>query len=143
MNAKLYLEQIEITDTRINQKQIQLEELKLQATTTGGFSYNDKVKSSPSGDTLCNAVARYADLEREINDSIDHFAAVKNHIINEIQLLGDVKYMKILFMKYVQYKRLELIAVEMNYTYQYTKEMHGNALQCFQRTYQNLLRDVI
>jgi hypothetical protein len=54
-----------------------------------------------------------------------------------------VNHVRILFKKYVEFKRLEVIAVEMNYTYQYTKELHGYALADFQRTYTNLLSNMI
>lgn len=143
MKAKTYLEQLEILDTKINQKQMQLSDLKLKSTSTGGISYGERVQTSPSGDSLCNAVTRYVALEQEINDDIDHFVDKKNVIINQIHALSDVKYIKLLFMRYVQFKRLEVIAVEMNYSYQYTKELHGVALQEFQNTYPNILESVI
>lgn len=143
MKAKTYLKQLEILDTKINQKQMQLDELKLKAINTSGISYDEKVQTSLSGDMLCNAVTRYIALEQEINEDIDNFVNVKNLIINQIHTLSDVKYIKLLFMRYVQFKRLEVIAVEMNYSYQYTKELHGVALQEFQNTYPNILENVL
>lgn len=135
MKVKNYLEQIEILDTKINQKIDQLNDLKLRSISTGGFDYSERVQTSPSGDSLCRAVTDYVALEDEINADIDHFVDFKNKIINQIQTMTDVKYMKLLYMKYVQYKSLEYIAVEMNYSYPYVKELHGVALQQFQNTY--------
>ncbi|MDL2301316.1 hypothetical protein LJC58_03070 [Lachnospiraceae bacterium OttesenSCG-928-D06] len=135
MKVKNYLEQVEILDTKINQKIDQLNDLKLRSTSTGGFDYSERVQTSPSGDSLCRAVTDYVALEDEINADIDHFVDFKNKIINQIQTMTDVKYMKLLYMKYVQYKSLEYIAVEMNYSYPYVKELHGVALQQFQNTY--------
>lgn len=139
MKVKNYLEQVEILDTKINQKIDQLNDLKLRSTSTGGFDYSERVQTSPSGDSLCRAVTDYVALEDEINADIDHFVDFKNKIINQIQTMTDVKYMKLLYMKYVQYKSLEYIAVEMNYSYPYVKELHGVALQQFQNTYPILL----
>lgn len=135
MKVKNYLEQVEILDTKINQKIDQLNDLKLRSTSTGGFDYSERVQTSPSGDSLCRAVTDYVALEDEINADIDHFVDFKNKIINQIQTMTDVKYMKLLYMKYVQYKSLEYIAVEMNYSHPYVKELHGVALQQFQNTY--------
>jgi len=36
-------------------------------------------------------------------------------------------------MRYVEYKKLEEIAVDLNFTYQYVRELHGHALQEFTR----------
>lgn len=135
LTVRQYLEQVEILDTKINQKIYQLKDLKLRSTSTGGFDYSERVQTSPSGDSLCRAVTDYVALEDEINADIDHFVDFKNKIINQIQTMTDVKYMKLLYMRYVEYKSLELIAVEMNYSYPYVKELHGVALQQFQNTY--------
>lgn len=135
LTVRQYLEQLELLDTKINQKIYQLKDLKLRSTSTGGFDYSERVQTSKSGDSLCRAVTDYVALEDEINADIDHFVDFKNKIINQIQTMTDVKYMKLLYMRYVEYKSLELIAVEMNYSYPYVKELHGVALQQFQNTY--------
>lgn len=63
----------------------------------------------------------------------------KHKIINQIQSLKNSKYIEILYKHYVEFKRLEVVAVEMNFTYQYVVELHGYALKDFQTTYENLL----
>jgi hypothetical protein len=144
MKAKDYLRQLELLDTKINQKIQQVSELQQMAGASGAIDYSrDRVQSSPSGDALSNAVIRYVSLENEIDQQIDSFVDMKNTIINQIQGLNNVNHVRILFKKYVEFKRLEVIAVEMNYTYQYTKELHGYALADFQRTYTNLLSNMI
>lgn len=143
MKAKDYLKQLELLDTKINQKMQQVSELRQMAQASGAIDYSkDRVQSSPS-DSLSNAVIRYVTLEEEIDKQIDHFVDMKNLIINQIQGLQNVDHVKLLFKRYVEFKRLEVIAVEMNYTYQYIRELHGYALAEFQRTYTNLQRDVL
>lgn len=89
MKAKTYLEQLEILDTKINQKLLQLEDVKMKATSIRGVRYGEKVQTSPSGDSFCNDVIRYIALEEEINNDIDQFVDFKNIIINQIQTLSD------------------------------------------------------
>ena len=72
---------------------------------------------------------RILDLEAEIDKEIDGFVNKKHQIINQIQVL---------FKRYVEFMRLEVVAVEMGYTYQYTRDLHGNALRNFERSYTNL-----
>ena len=138
MKAKDYLKQIEILDKCIDQKQIELDELHLLAESTGGIQYGEKVQTSSRGDALERKVVKCVQLEQEIDEMIDRFVDLKHKIIDEIQELSEVKHIDVLFKRYVQYKSLEQIAVEMNYSYPYVRELHGYALADFERTYKNL-----
>lgn len=138
MRAKDYLKQVEILDKCIEQKQIECDELRLLAGSTGGIQYGERVQTSPNGDSLEKKIVKYVQLEQEINEMIDRFVDLKHKIIDQIQGLPEIKYIDVLFKRYVQYKSLEQIAVEMNYTYPYIRELHGYALANFERTYKNL-----
>lgn len=52
-------------------------------------------------------------------------------VIGQIHMLDDITYMEILFKKYIEYKTLKDIAVEMKYSYGRTKHIHGFALEAF------------
>lgn len=141
MKAKEYLQQLQQLDTVINQKIKEVHDLRLQAQSGGGFDYSkERVQSSPSGDApFVKPICRIIDLEAEINAEIDRYVDEKHRIINQIQGLKNSKYIEILYKHYVEFKRLEVVAVEMNFTYQYVVELHGYALKDFQTTYENLL----
>lgn len=132
MTAKQYLGQIRILDIKIRQRQREAAELKLAATCTGSISaQGEKVQTSASGDKLLNAVARYVDLEAETQRMIDAMQKRRHKIIAEIQDLDDARYIQVLFKRYVEYKKFELIAVEMGYEYSWVTRMHNNALEAF------------
>ena len=136
MKSKEYLQQLKLLDMKIDQKLKQKEDLRQITQATGALDYSkDRVQTSPSGDALSNAVIKYLSLEEEIDRQIDQFVDLKNQIINQIQGLKDVNYVQVLFKRYVEYKKLEVIAVEMDYTYPYVRALHGYALQEFERTY--------
>lgn len=139
MKAKEYLQQLQRLDTMINQKIKELGDLRLMSRSVGGIDYSkERVQSSTFSDApFVKAIDRIIDLEEEINREIDDFVDRKHEIINQIQGLQDANHIKLLFMRYVEFKNFETIAVEMNYTYQYTIELHGYALQEFERTYLN------
>lgn len=139
MKAKEYLEQVTLLNEKINQKQLQYDELMQTATSTGAIRYDkEQVQTSISGDKMGNIVSKYIDLQNEINNDIDYFINLQNKVINEIQALSNVKFIKILFMRYIQNKSLEKIAVELNYSYQYVRRLHGYALQSFTEKYPEL-----
>lgn len=141
MKAKEYLQQLQRLDTVINQKIKEVHDLRLQTQGIGGLDYSkERVQSSPSGDApFVKPICRIIDLEAEINAEIDRFVDEKHKIINQIQALQNPKHIDILYKHYVEFKRLEIVAVEMNFTYQYIVELHGTALKEFQLTHENLL----
>ena len=140
MKAKEYLQQLQRLDTVINQKIKEVHDLRLQAQSTGGIDYsNERVQTSPSGDApFVKPICRIIDLEAEINAEIDKFVDEKHKIINQIHGLKNSDYIALLFKRYVEFKKFEVISVEMNFTYQYVIEMHGYALKEFETTYENL-----
>ena len=68
MKAKEYLKQVELLDVKIRQKKIELAGLKEEATCTGAFDYSaEKVQTSSKADSMSKKVAKYVDLENEID----------------------------------------------------------------------------
>lgn len=131
--AKDYLKQVELLDIRINQKMKQRDELKALASELKSFDYStEKVQSSGNPDGMSGKVSRYVDMEREIDTEIDNFVNLKDKIIREIQSLDDARYIIVLYMRYLNYKKFEEIAVELNYDYQHVRRLHGQALQAFE-----------
>lgn len=141
MTAKEYLSQLQRLNTVIDQKIKELGDLRIMSTSVGSVDYSkERVQTSPSQDApFVRTINRMIDLEEEINREIDAFVDEKHLIINQIQGLQNSKYIEILYKHYVEFKRLEIVAVEMNFTYQYIVELHGYALKEFQKTYENLL----
>jgi hypothetical protein len=140
VKAKEYLQQLQRLDTVINQKIKEVQDLRLQARSTGGIDYSKgRVQSSPSGDaTFVKPICRIVDLEAKINAEIDNFIGRKHKIINQIQGLKNSDYIALLFKRYVEFKKFEVISAEMGFTYQYVIEMHRYALKEFETTYGNL-----
>lgn len=133
MKPKEYLQQVQKLDVMINQKIAEKSELRKFDGVLGIDYSGDKVQSSPKGDApFTKSVERIIDLEKEIDDMIDQYVNLKDQIINEIQSLSNVTYIEILYKRYIKYKRLEVIAVELGYSYQYVRVMHGYALQEFE-----------
>lgn len=144
MTTKEYLQQIEVFDSKINQKKAELHDLRLLSTAIGAMNYDaDRVQTSPTGDGLLNKVARIVDLESEIDDDVMQLIELKHKVINEIHVLTDVRYIDILFKRYVEIKNFERIAVEMDYNYDYVRELHVLALNAFEVVHQKTYWDIV
>lgn len=134
MKAKEYLQQLQRLDTVIDQKINEVQDLRVQMQSGGGIDYSkERVQSSPSGGApFVKPICRIIDLEAEINAEIDKFVDEKHKIINQIQGLKNSDYISLLFKRYVEFKSLERICVEMNFSYDYIKHLHGYALKDFE-----------
>ena len=133
MTAKEYLQQLRMLDIKIRHRKEQVEELRALAMCSGSFaSDGDRVQTSGSGDRMSEQVAKYVDLQAEVEEMIRGYTEKKDRIIREIHELSDARYVEVLFKRYVEFKKFELISVEMNYDYTWTKKLHFQALQEFE-----------
>lgn len=129
---KEYLRQLRTAEIKIEQKEEELERLKssLESISTGTDS--ERVQTTPR-DKVSEDVPQMVDLKREIESDIKELLILKNKIINEIQSMDNPVYINILYKRYVQYKSLEEIAVEMSYSYVHIRRLHGYALIQFSK----------
>ena len=133
-NPKKYLQQLHRLELYIEQRQEELNRLR-ELIGCNAIDYGERVQTSPSADDIPNEVIRRAELEADISRKIERFLQLKHKIINEIQLPDNAVYVNILYKRYVEYKSLEEIAVEMNYSYIHIKRLHGYALLEFKKRF--------
>lgn len=133
---KEYLGQVRRLNEIINQKQLQVYELRELAKSQGSIDYSAvRVQSSSSATGKIDFVIKYIDLERAITREIERYIDKKNEILNQIHQLCDVEHMKVLHGKYIELKTFEEIAVEMKYCTRQVYRIHGHALQEFEKIY--------
>ena len=145
MTAKEYLQQLQRLDIMIDQRIQEKADLQARLLGTGGVDYSrERVQTGSLGNAAYEAkVIRMIDLETEIDGLIDQYVDLKHRIIGEIQGMKKTDHIKLLYMKYVENRKLEQIADEMSYTYQYIREMHRAALKEFAHAYTNLQKHVL
>lgn len=139
LSAKQYLSQLQIIDTKIQQKIEELEHLKSISYCSSGIDYSrERVQTSQTGDSMQKKVCSYVDMSDEINREIDKFVDIKHKITLEIQELTELNFIKILFKVYVQFKTVKIAADEIGISYQYAKEVHKKALAAFEKMHKRL-----
>lgn len=129
-SPKEYLRQLERLNAKIEHKRCELEMLRTAMQSVSIKIEGDRVQTSPS-DKMPDDVAAVVDIEKEIETDTLVLIAARDKIINQIHSLPNSLYIKILYKRYVEYKRLEQIAVELHYSYDRVKHLHGDALQVF------------
>lgn len=142
MKAKEFLKQVLKLDKLIENKLIEREQWKSIAmgTTSGGADVMvngvahkmDRVQSSGNPQKMADAVARYVDLEAEIDAVIDELIDTKKDVIAVIERLAPIEY-DILHKMYIQHNTLDETAELCNKSYSWAKTVHGIALKNVQR----------
>ncbi len=134
--AKEYLQQIRRLDELIEQRIKERDALRNFDGVTAIQYDGDPVQTSHSGSApFEKSVEKLISLEEELDVLIDEYVTLKNKIIGEIQGLNNTVYIALLHKRYVEYKSLEVIAVEMHYSYERVRHLHGYALHAFELEY--------
>jgi hypothetical protein len=133
MTAKEYLLRLHKADVIINQRIQEKADLRARLSSIGSFDYSkERVQTSlPGSAGYEKQIEKIIDLENEIDQLIDEYVDLKHKIIGEIHELQNSKHIEILYKRYVENKKLEQIAIEMGYTFQYVVLLHGYALKEF------------
>ena len=128
MNAKDFLRQIKKLDRLIENKLIEIQRWKDIANNTTANLSGERVQSSGNPQKIADAIGRYIDLEREINQDIDKLVDTKKDVIGVIEQLNATEY-DIIHKIYVQYLTLEDVADAYDRTYSWATTIHGRALK--------------
>lgn len=136
MTAKEYLSQLKILDIKITHTIEEIDYLKSLALERGIAYDKDRVQTSPENRQE-ELIAKWVDLERQLDKKINEYTRQRNKIIMQIYLLDDLRYIKILHDHYVpdaagEVKSLEQISEEIGYSYDHVRRMHRSALRVFE-----------
>ena len=129
MTAKQYLSRIRLLDIKINNKMQELKELRQKVDGLSSVTLvADRVQTSHEHDRISKDIGEILELEARIVRQMKELEKEKHRVINEIESLENRLYIQILFKKYIEYKSLEQIAVELSYSYDRVRHLHGYAL---------------
>ena len=130
MNPKEYLMQIRKLDILILIKQEELAELRAKAE-VGSIRYESDGSSQSSRDTgkqeriYLNMIS----LKEEIQEETELYIQKRKEILDTVEKLTDAYEIKLLYMRYFEFKKWETIAEEFKYTVRQVHNIHGRALQ--------------
>lgn len=132
MKAKDFLCQIKKLDKLIENKIIEVRQLKEIANNSTGSTEGERVKSTKNPQRIAEAIAKYVDLEREINEDIDKLIDSRRKILGVIEQLNATEY-DVLHKIYVQGITFQDVATTYDRSYGWATTVHGRALKHVQR----------
>lgn len=135
MDTKAYLKQIERLDRMIQNKLVEIYQLKTIACNATVSNENERVQTSADKDRLGSTVAKIIDLEKETDILVTDFVNKRKHIIEQIDRIEDINMYHVLSARYVAKKTFDEIADELNYSRMQVNRIHGKALLEFEKRY--------
>lgn len=135
MTTKDYLNQISRINRMINNKIVELSQLKELACSISAVSGKDRVMVTPNFDKIGTKQAKIDEMERNIDALVDEYIIKRDKIVSQIDSMEDENVYNVLFSRYIEKKTFEVIATEMNYSWRQTIRLHGIALKKFEQKY--------
>ena len=129
MTNKGYLSQARHLDTRIKSKLQQVDSLNELATNCSMTLTGMPRNPSASNSRMAEAITKIIDLQNEINHDIDTLVDLKREIMGVIKAVANPDFQTLLEKRYLCFITWEQIAVDMNYSMQYTFRIHEKALK--------------
>lgn len=129
MSVKERMQQINIANRMIENKQEEIQRLHDLATRVTTSVENERVQSSGSDDKMADIICSATDLEAQLEKDISDFIKLRREIMNEIDALDNIDMIDIMYKRYFQCKKWELIAEELNMSYRNVIRLHGKALK--------------
>lgn len=135
MTTKEYLGQVSRLDRMIDNKMVELSQLRVMACSISAVKSGEKVQTSPDPDKNGVKFSKIDEMERKLDYLVDKFVDKKSEIIRQIDSMEDEVLYDILFSRYIEKKTFEKIATDMQYSFRQTIRLHGKALQEFEKKY--------
>ena len=139
--AKDYFAQIRKTDRLIQRLIDTVHTLRSGLTSQSYELKPDKVQTSGAKDTLGETVVKIMSLEEDINARIDELVDMKQEAFTMINRIPDLDQQNILIGRYIQLKKWEDIALELNFSIQWVYELHGKGLLAFSQMNSEFFRN--
>ena len=129
--AKDYFAQIRKTDRLIQRLTDTVSTLRSSLTSQSYALKPDKVQTFGSKDILGETIVKIMSLEDDINARIDELVTMKKEAFGMISKIPDLDQQNVLVGRYLQLKKWEDLAAELDCSTQWLYEIHGKALLAF------------
>lgn len=135
MTAKEYLNRIRFISVGLRVKKQELQQLESDLYTIHSVDTSRERIDGGIPVSMADKVARIRDMQIVINKEWDQLLDLRKEARERIMQLEDGRFRAVLTERYLNNKRWEQIAVDMNYTYRNVLYLHGKALQEFGKTF--------
>ena len=135
MTTKTYLEQIKTYDRMIENKLFDIYRMTSLACGMTVAPKQDKVQTSQSGDKIVNAVIKIMEYENDVNRLVGEMIEKKQHIIDQIDGIGNSDFSNVLTWRFVNLKSFDDMPVILKMSRSKMFYVYKKALATFEQKY--------
>ena len=139
MTAKEYFNRIRFISAGLRVKEQELQQLESDLYAIRSVDTSRERIDGGIPVSMADKVARIRDMQIVINKEWDQLLDLRKEARDQIMQLEDGRFRAVLTERYLNNKRWEQIAVDMNYTYRNIIKIHGKALQQFEIQFKEFL----
>ena len=132
MEALEYLEKIRKYDRLIENRRLEIEDLRSCASLPAGFSSDTKVQTSRRPDRAENLIVSYLDREAELQEDVIAFWKKRQEIIRTIEQLKTAEY-AVLYSTFVEGLGLQEVADQNDRSYTWAAQIKKKGLDSLQK----------
>ncbi|MCI9127591.1 MAG: DUF1492 domain-containing protein [Eubacterium sp.] len=129
MTVKERMQQINIANRMIENKQEEIQHLHDLATRVTISVESERVQASGSNDKMADIICSATDLETELKKDISDLIKLRRQIMDEIDALENIDMIDLMYKRYFQCKKWEQIAEELHMSYRNVIRLHAKALK--------------
>ena len=96
---------------------------------------SERVQTSGNQDKLGSTIAKIVDLERETDELVDSLVDKRKEILRQIDNMKNIDHYDVLHKHYVERRTFQDIADSENWSIRQVFNIHGRALQEFEKMY--------
>lgn len=142
MIAVRYLESLKRQKYKIADLIERRETLRQKVASAGSINYSQvKVQTSHNNDALTSAVVKVSELTERIEQAQAQYFVLENEIISKIRGLHNLKYEKVLYKVYIQFKAFPQIASELKHGVGWIRRLHDDAVQEFSEVHRDFFNE--
>lgn len=135
MTAKEYLEYIRSLDIRLRMEEQRIARLRQDICSIQALDYSKDRITGGSPIDVSDKIARLDELIQKANEDWDALINKREEARQLISELASTKQQEVLTRRYIRNERWEVIAAEMNITWQSVWKLYYRALKSFQKIF--------
>lgn len=129
MTIQERMQQISAANRMVENKQEEIQRLHDLATRVTRTVENEKVQTSGSNDKIADLICSATDLEAELKQDINDLIKLRKDVMKEIDSLDNIDMIDLMYKRYFQCKKWEIIAEELHMSYRNVIRLHSKALK--------------
>lgn len=133
MNAKAYLMQIEELNREIRRLQLRLDDINAQKYSIKSPANMEGLPGGTRDEKLLSLIQKSEKYEKQITRKKAVLMVKKETVSRKIDRIGKQKLCDVLYLRYVRCMSWRQVARKMNYSEDWVKALHAEALQAFEK----------